>query len=193
MSVAGRIPFAVLLLAGAISAQEFRVGSTVSDFSVSSLDGATVPFSTLKGSTTAVIFISTQCPVSNSYNSRMTQIYKDYSSKGAKFVFINANANEPASMVREHSTRVGFPFPVYKDLNNVVADRFGAQATPETFVIDSTGVIRYHGSIDDSQNEDSVKSRRLRAALDAVLGGKQPEVPETKAFGCSIKRVRKAT
>lgn len=86
-----------------------------------------------------------------------------------------------------------FGFPVYKDLNNVVADRFGAQATPETFVIDSAGVIRYHGSIDDSRNEARVKFRGLRGALDAVLAGKQPEVPETRAFGCSIKRVPKTT
>jgi hypothetical protein len=60
--------------------------------------------------------------------------------------------------------------------------------TPETYVIDSSGTLRYHGSIDNSQNESRVTSLRLREALDAVLAGKQPPQTETKAFGCSIKR-----
>jgi hypothetical protein len=34
-----------------------------------------------------------------------------------------------------------------------------------------------------------VKSQDLKAALDAVLDGRAPERSETKAFGCTIKRV----
>jgi len=74
-----------------------------------------------------------------------------------------------------------------------LADRFDAQVTPETFVIDSSGTIRYHGSIDDSMDESHVRVRRLRAALDALLAGKSLPATETKAFGCTIKRVRKAS
>jgi peroxiredoxin len=181
------------LLAGIASAQEFRVGSNVSDFTVSTLDGAKVSFSSFRGSTTVIAFIATQCPVSNAYNSRMNALYSDYAAKGVKFLFINSNATEPANEVKAHAQRVGFTFPVHKDPNNIVADRFGAHATPEMFVIDTSGVIRYHGSIDDSQNEAHVKTQRLRNALDAVLAGKNPEVSETKAFGCSIKRVQKTS
>ncbi len=86
-----------------------------------------------------------------------------------------------------------FLFTVYKDENNVVADRFGASVTPETYVIDETGTIRYHGSIDDSQNLSRVTTQRLRLALDAVLTGGSPPQTETKAFGCSIKKIQKAT
>lgn len=82
---------------------------------------------------------------------------------------------------------------MYKDENNVVADQFGATVTPETYVIDSSGTIRYHGSIDDSKNESRVTTQRLRVAIDSVLAGKEPPQLETKAFGCSIKRVRSTT
>jgi peroxiredoxin len=181
------------LLISWVSAQEFQVGSKVSDFSVSTLDGAKVSFSSFRGTTTVVAFIATQCPVSNAYNSRMNAVFSDYAPKGVKFLFINSNATEPAADVKAHAQRVGFTFPVHKDPNNVVADKFGAHATPEIFIIDSSGVIRYHGSIDDSQNEANVKSHRLRDALDAVVAGQAPAVAETKAFGCSIKRVSKTT
>ena len=180
------------LLAGILSAQEFKLGSQVTDFSIQDLDGKPVAFSTLRGPITVVTFIATQCPVSNSYNQRMNAIYQDYSSKGVKFIFVNANRSEPASEVREHAKRVGFAFPVYKDADNVLADRFDAQVTPESYVIDSAGIIRYHGSIDDSQNESHIRTQRLRLALDAVLAGKTVDQAETKAFGCGIKRVRKS-
>jgi thiol-disulfide isomerase/thioredoxin len=180
------------LSAGILSAQEFKLGSQVTGFNVQDLDGKPVAFATLRGPITVVTFIATQCPVSNSYNQRMNAIYQDYSSQGVKFIFVNANRTEPASEVREHAKRVGFAFPVYKDADNVLADRFDAQVTPESYVIDSAGIIRYHGSIDDRQNESHIRTQRLRLALDAVLAGKPVDQAETKAFGCGIKRVRKS-
>src|SRR5579871_304044 len=77
-------------------AQEFRVGAPVSDFSLTDLKGNPVAYSALKGSATVVIFISTVCPISNGYNERMKAVYNDYAPKGVRFVFINANINEPA-------------------------------------------------------------------------------------------------
>jgi peroxiredoxin len=187
--------FAILLAlsAGVLCAQEFKLGSHVADFQIRDLDGKAVAFSSLKGPITVVTFIATQCPVSNSYNRRMIDLYRDYAAKNVKFIFVNANRSEPADEVREHAKRVGFPFAVYKDPGNVVADRFDAQVTPESYVIDNTGVLRYHGAIDDNMNESQVHTPRLRAALDALLAGQPVPSAETKAFGCTIKRVHKAS
>lgn len=173
-------------------AQDFKVGSPVTDFAIQQLDGSPVQFSALKGNVTVVMFISVQCPVSNSYNDRMNALYQDYAQKGVKFIAINANRTEPASAVADHARAHDFQFTVYKDDGNVAADRFGASVTPETYVIDSNGILRYHGSIDDSQNPAHVATQRLRLALDAVLAGKEPPQTETKAFGCTIKRVPKS-
>lgn len=187
------LAISLALSAGVLWTQEFKLGSKVADFSVQDLDGRPVTLSALRGTITVVTFISTQCPVSNSYNQRMNAIYKDYSPKDVKFIFVNANQNESANEVRQHAKGVGFLFPVYKDANNVVANRFDAQVTPESYIIDRAGVVRYRGSIDDSQNEARVRTRGLRMALDALLAGKPVEVTETKAFGCVIKRVRRST
>ena len=178
--------FAVPLLA-----QEFKLGSTVADFQIADLQGNPIQYSTLKGDTTVVMFISTTCPISNAYNERIKTLYNDYAAKGVHFVFINANTNEPAVEVAAHAKAHGFPFAVYKDQGNATADRFGAQVTPESFVIDNARVIRYHGYIDDAQNEARVRNHGLRKALDAVLAGKPLTSTETKAFGCTIKRRRR--
>jgi len=183
----------LIFAAAALYAQDFKVGSNVTDFQVQDLDGKSLSFSTLRGPITVVTFIATQCPVSNAYNQRMIALYNDYAPKGVKFIFVNANRKEAASEVRDHAKRAGFPFPVYKDANNIVANHFGAEVTPESYVIDGSGILQYHGSIDDSQNEARIRTRRLRLALESLLSGKPVEAIETKAFGCTIKRVRKST
>ena len=182
-----------LFLACLLCWQEFKLGSKVSDFTLTSLKGNPVRFSSLKGDVTVTVFISTGCPVSNDYNQRMNAIYREYSAKGVKFVFINSNENEPPLEVEEHAKKSGFDFVVYKDPGNVVADRFGAQVTPETFVVEKTGTIRYHGYIDDSRNPARIRVQGLRMALDRVLAGRPVEISETKAFGCTIKRTKRVS
>lgn len=156
------------------------------------LDGKPVEIQTA-GKITAVIFISTQCPISNDYNERMKALYNEFSGKGVQFVFLNANSTESSADVAEHARRHGFPFRVYKDVNNVEADRFSAEFTPHVFVIGKNSEVIYRGAIDDSRPADKVTKTYLRDVLNAALEGKPLPVTETKAFGCTIKRVKKST
>src|SRR5438876_7717816 len=140
-----------LALVGFVSyGQEFKLGSKVTDFEIQDLSGKPASLGALRGPVTVVTFISTKCPISNGYNDRMNLIYKEYSAKGVKFIFVNANRDEPPREVQEHAQSAGFAFAVYKDQHNQLADRFGAQVTPESYVIDGTDTIRYHGYVDDS-------------------------------------------
>jgi len=187
--------FALPLLFASLSfAQTWSVAAKVPAFSYYDLSGRTLSSVDSAGErATVVLFISAKCPISNAYADRMSGLYREYSAKGVRFLFLNANSNEDAAEVAQHIKEVSFPFPVYKDLNNRVADAAGAQMTPESFVIDASGVLRYHGAIDDSTNEARIKRRGLRDALDAVLAAKPVATPEIKAFGCTIKRVRKSS
>lgn len=182
-AIAGFVLLTTWVIAGGLS-----VGSTVPDFTLKDYDGKDVKFSQLKGDVTVVLFIATRCPISNDYNERMKSIYADYTPKGVKFVFINSNSTEPPEEVREHAQKNGFRFTVYKDPGNVVADLFGAQFTPEAYVIKGDRIV-YHGRIDDART-GPITDHTLRSALDAVLAGQNPPKPETKAFGCTIKRVK---
>jgi thiol-disulfide isomerase/thioredoxin len=181
------------LVSGALAfAGEFTVGSTLASIEVDD-HGKAHTVLLASGKPTAVIFTSTQCPVSNAYNERMNAVYKDYSGKGVNFTFVNANATETAENVDRHASSNGWNFRVYKDPQNRLADKLNAQVTPEVFLFDKTGTLVYHGRIDDSQNEAKIKTRDFRAALDALLAGKPVAVSEAKAFGCTIKRVRSSS
>jgi peroxiredoxin len=169
-----------------------QLGQPVPDFQLARAENGKMEsvYGDRKQKATVVMFIATRCPVSNAYNERMRTIAQEYMAKGVRFVGINSNVIEPTPEVAEHAKQNGFPFPVLKDEGNKIADRFNAQFTPEIFVMDAKGVLRYHGRIDDSQNPANITSHDLRDALDALLAGKNPPRAETKAFGCTIKRVR---
>lgn len=184
-----RVLAAVAVCAVAAFAQEFKVGGKVADFNVQDLAGKEISFAQLKGDVTVVTFVSVQCPISNDYNERMKAVFADYQGK-VNFVFLNANHTESAAAVAQHAKEVGFKFPVYKDVDNVVANRFGASVTPESYVIDKAGTLVYHGYIDDARNPARITNQGLRKALDAVLAGKAVAQTETKAFGCTIKKKR---
>lgn len=143
-----------------------------------------------KNKLTVLLFVATQCPVSNAYNTRMAEIAATYAAKGVGFYGVNSNKQESVEEIVAHAKEHGFSFPVLKDAGNRVADLYGARVTPEVYVVDPQGVVRYHGRIDEQQADPAaVKSPDLRDALDALLQGAAPKNPETKAFGCSIKRV----
>jgi peroxiredoxin len=136
-----------------------------------------------------LIFVSTQCPYSNGYNTRMQALFTKYAPLGVAVVGVNSNANETDQMVTEHKWEHHLTFQIIKDVNNVVADKYGATHTPEAYVINATGILAYHGRIDNSVELPKVTSHDLADAIDDVLAGKPVLVAETKAFGCSIKRV----
>ena len=165
-------------------------GSRLDKFTLQSLEGAPVTVETA-GKLTAVFFIATRCPVSNDYNMRMQALVNEYESKGITFVVVNSNESEPAGEVKQHIANNRFTFTVHKDPENRFADLLHAEVTPEAFLFDKTGTVIYHGAIDNSRNPAGVIKRPLKDAFDAALAGKAVAVTEHKAFGCSIKRVRK--
>ncbi|MDZ7332291.1 MAG: thioredoxin family protein [candidate division KSB1 bacterium] len=163
---------------------------TIENFTLTDYNGKTHSLSDYQNSKAIVVmFIATQCPVSNAYNARMAKLYEEYQPKGIAFLGINSNKQESIDEIKAHAEQNKFGFPVLKDVNNVIADKFGASFTPEVYVLSPKFEILYHGRIDDSRREEEVKSRDLRKALDEILAGKKVHVPETKAFGCTIKRV----
>jgi peroxiredoxin len=136
-----------------------------------------------------IMFIATECPVSNAYNERMENLYNEYKNKGVSFIAINSNKAESVSMIKDHAKEHNLTFTILKDEKNVIADKFGASVTPEIYVLNQKFEVLYHGRIDDSRREQDVKSEDLKQAIDEILQGKSVSVPKTKAFGCTIKRI----
>ncbi len=182
----------VLVLSCAAASGGPAIGAPAPSFTLTTLDGRAFSLEEAAKSHSAVVvmFIATQCPYSNAYNDRMRDMATAYEKKGVLFVGINSNKTESAEEAIAHARQHGHTFPIMKDPGNRVADLYDARRTPEVFLVDRDGKLRYHGRIDENYEDASkVASPDLRNALDALLGGQPIARAETKAFGCSIKRV----
>ncbi len=170
-----------------------KIGSAAPDFTLPpAAGGEATALKDLLGRSKAVvvIFDATKCPYAIGYKGRVADMGKEYAAKGIAFVTINSNKTEPAAEVAEDAKKNGFAFPVLKDEGNRVADLYGAKKTPEVYVLSPAGTLLYHGRIDETHEDPkNVTSPDLRNALDAILAGKPVPAAETKAFGCTIKRV----
>jgi peroxiredoxin len=187
-----------LLLAGALILSQVllaaapQVGAPAPPFTLTTVDRKTfsLPDAARSHKAVVVMFIATKCPYSNAYNDRMRDMATAYEKQGILFAGINSNSTEPAEEVIAHAKKHGFAFPLMKDPDNKVADLYEARHTPEIFVVDPEGKLRYHGRIDENYEQPAkVASPDLKNALDALIAGRPIAKAETKAFGCSIKRV----
>ena len=158
---------------------------------------ATAPF-TPTGRASVVFFVATDCPVSNSYAPEIQRVCRDYGPRGVECSLIYEDVDTHSSaahldqQVRTHLQEYGYSgFTAVVDRDRVAATHAKASITPQAFVIDRSGEIRYRGRIDNlyaalGKTRQQVTSHDLRDALDAVLAGGKVPHPETEALGCFI-------
>lgn len=165
------------------------VGKTVDNFRLIDTNGTEKSLDELKGKNGSVIvFVSAQCPIVKEYNARISQLATDLSAKGINVIGINSNHTESPDRVKAH-TAENYQFPVLIDKGNVLADKLGANVTPETFYLNDKNVVVYHGAIDNSRSGDNITENYLRNAVEENSSGKPVARKSANAFGCTIKRV----
>jgi thiol-disulfide isomerase/thioredoxin len=139
---------------------------------------------------TVVVFTCNHCPYALAWHDRLTRVAQDYD---VTFLAVNPNNAEthPRDSFDAMRKRVeadgGWPHPYLRDESQDVARAFGARTTPDVFVLDAGGVLRYRGAPDADYRDESQGAAWLREALDSVLAGERPERPETEPVGCSVK------
>ncbi|MBX7165538.1 MAG: redoxin domain-containing protein [Pirellulales bacterium] len=146
-----------------------------------------------------VAFLGIECPLAKIYAPRLQELANEFGPQGVGFLAIDSNQQDSLTEMGHFIRQTTLALPWLKDGNNVVADAFGAERTPQVFVIDAQRRIRYRGRIDDQYGlhtiggyaRPEVTRRDLAIALEELLAGKEVSQPETQAMGCLIGRVAK--
>jgi peroxiredoxin len=167
------------------------IGERAPSFALPDTDGATHTLEA--GAPTVVCFTCNHCPYALAWHERIVAVARDYAARGARVLAINPNDAEryPRDSLEAMRARVrrgefaGVPY--LRDESQEVARAYDAKTTPDVFVIDSAGALRYRGAPDADYNDPSQNAAWLRAALDAVLADRAPDPAETDPVGCSIK------
>jgi peroxiredoxin len=182
--------FASVALAGMLllthdAADALSVGALVPDFSATTLDGKHFSLAEAEKAHSAVVvvFLSTICPYSNYYNDLIRDMSVEFGKRGVAFVGVNSGRLETVEEIRAHARAHGHAFDIIKDPDDRIADLLDAKRTPEAFLFDQQGTLRYHGRI-----ASKISSPDLRVAIEALLDGQPIRPAETKAFGCAIPR-----
>ncbi len=144
-----------------------------------------------------LIFTSNTCPYSTDWQDRFPLLAQTAAEGGVGFVLINANARKRknddspeamASLAEEQ----GWSFPYWIDEASGLADRLGAQRTPEVFLFDGAKKLVYRGAPDDHSGPLAEVTRHWAGdALGQLLAGSEIAVSSSPAVGCKILRPRK--
>ena len=161
------------------------------EFTLTATDGVEHSFP-VAGRPTVVIFTCNHCPYALAWHDRLEAVARDYEGRAAFFA-VNPNdadryPRDSFEAMRERVERDGgWAMPYLHDESQAVAREYGARTTPDVFVFDAGGELRYRGAPDSDHDDESRHAAWLRDALDAVLDGRDPERPETEPVGCSVK------
>ncbi|HVL14769.1 MAG TPA: redoxin family protein, partial [Gemmata sp.] len=127
---------------------------------------------------------------SNSYAAELNELARSHAEKGVAVVLV-CPSDEPRADVAKAAATAKPAMPVLHDEKKDLARALAAAATPEAFLLDGDGTVRYRGRIDDAYSKRLVRNAKitsfdLKDALAAVLAGKPVANPVTPPVGCPI-------
>lgn len=175
-------------------AQLLKPGDKAPDFTLPGVDGTTTNLASLLPRYRAVVvmFICNHCPYVKAYIPRLIDLQNEFA-EVVQLVGICSNdpvrySEDDFNSMKQAARTWGLNFPYLHDGDQKVALAYGAQRTPEVFVLDESGVCRYEGGIDNNwQDAGNVTHRPLREALAAMAVRQPVKAPHSWAIGCTIK------
>jgi thiol-disulfide isomerase/thioredoxin len=154
------------------------------------LDGTRAdPFEASPGKPVVLVFVRTDCAISNRYAPLIQRISSQYAAKVA-FWLVYPGKNSSAQKIRQHDSDYGYKLPALRDPQHALVLEAQVQVTPEAAVFDANHRLVYHGRIDNLYEDvgrarPAATTHELEDAIQAALDRKPPP-PNTPAVGCYI-------
>jgi len=179
----------------AVNSTMLPLGTKAPDFRLPDTNGKMVSLSDFrKAPALVVVFMCNHCPYVKHIRSGLAQLARDYATRGVAMVGISSNdvvnypADSPTKMAEE-AKAAGYIFPYLYDETQDAAKEYRAACTPDFYLFDKDQRLAYRGQMDDSRpgNNVPVTGKDLRAAIEAVLAGKEAAANQKPSMGCNIK------
>jgi hypothetical protein len=140
---------------------------------------------------TVLLFITNDCPISNSYAPEIHRLCDAYTKQGIAFYIVYADPELKPGEARRHYHDYAYQCPAVIDVGHDLARKAGATVTPEAVVLLRDGTLGYRGRINDlyidyGKAKYVATTHDLREVL-ASIAGDRPVTPRTTdAVGCPI-------
>jgi peroxiredoxin len=169
-----------------------QIGRPAPDFELSDLNGNTLRLSVARGRIVVVNFWSADCHHSSRADETIRRLRNQWGDE-VQVLSIASNANETTQELRAAAAQRAVPV-VLHDTNQSVASDYGVVTTPQVFVIDGDGILRYSGAFDDvSLRRREPTTNYLEQAVSSLLAGRAPEPAQAPPFGCALVWAAKRT
>jgi peroxiredoxin len=137
---------------------------------------------------TVFVFYSEDCPCMRVHEGRLAELRARYAPSGLRVVLVDSETTAEAGRDAAEARKRGYPFPLLTDADARLARLFGAKFATHAIVVDATGAVRYSGGIDSDKNVlHADATPYLREAIDALLAGRTPPVPDREPLGCALQ------
>ena len=117
-----------------------RKGFSAPDFTLTTLDGATVRLSDLRGKAVLINFWASWCGPCRAEMPHIQAAYEKHTNDGLVVLGVD-QAESPATVAR-FVDEFGLTFPIPLDSDGQVSAAYQARALPTSFFVDAEGVIR---------------------------------------------------
>ena len=195
----------VALAASPVFGQELAIGESapMSSSPLLGVDGMNHTLLDMKGDNgLLVIFSCNTCPFvvgngtkTEGWEGRYNGLAELAESLNIGMVLVNSNeakreGDDSFTEMKNHARDAEYAMPYVVDEGSKLANACGARTTPHVYLFDGNLQLAYRGSIDDNVNRaNEVSEQYLEMAMTRMAEGKKIKTAETKAVGCSIKRV----
>jgi len=163
------------------------IGQPAPEFTLPDLAGHAHSLAEGRGRIAIVNFWSAECGWCERIDAQLLALTQSWGG-AATLLPIASNVNESPALLARAAGQRGLPL-VLIDADYQVADLYSAQTTPQLFLIDQDGILRYQGAFDDvTFRQRRPTQNYLRMAVEALLAGRRPDPAQTLSQGCSIVR-----
>ncbi|MEL6105730.1 MAG: hypothetical protein AAFU85_06835 [Planctomycetota bacterium] len=150
------------------------------------------PFQEKSVRAVALVFISTDCPIANSYQPLLRRLADAFEPKGIRFFLVHPTAGLSIEDARSHRDEYGIRSPVVVDADQSLTRAVNATVTPQAIIFtrDVQDAV-YRGRIDNryatfGKKRNVATTSEFADALSDIVAGREVAVRETKAVGCLI-------
>lgn len=121
--------------------QSASIGSRAPNFELQGIGGDTFNLVEMQGRIVVLNFWATWCAPCKVEMPLLEEIYQDNS---ARLQVLAVNFDEPRQVVTEFARELQLSFPILLDPGGVVQDLYRVRGYPTTFILDESGIIRFH-------------------------------------------------
>ncbi len=142
----------------------------------------------------AIVFVMREkdCPISEKYGVRLTQLEEKYSKQGIKFIYVYVGQVDIQESAKSDLEKFGFKGAYVVDSKQRIINTLFAKTTGDVFVLTPERKVIYRGPVDDQyhilQQVPKAKNHYLFDVLQNVVSGKKVIPKELSAPGCFISR-----